>query len=102
MAKTKKLADSAIIQDLRNPKEAAAYLNSVLEEGDRNLFLHALKNIALAYGGIAALAHKTKLNRTSLYRMLSGDGNPELASFEKLLTAFGLKISVRSLEKKAS
>lgn len=100
----KKLKDSVLIQDLTNTKEAAEYLNTVLEDGDKDLFLLALKDIALAHGGVTALAKKTKLSRPSLYRMLSGDGNPELSSLEKLLAAFGLRISIDSIEtkKKAS
>jgi probable addiction module antidote protein len=96
----RKLKNSALIQDLTNTQEAAEYLNTVLEDGDRNLFLVALKDIALAHGGVTALAKKTKLSRPSLYRMLSGDGNPELSSLEKLLAAFGLRISINSIEAK--
>lgn len=96
----KTIDQSALIEDLKNPKEAAEYLNAVLKEGDRDLFLLSLKDIAVAHGGISALAKKTKLNRPSLHRMLSGQGNPELASLEKLLTVFGLRISIDSMEKK--
>lgn len=96
----KSLENSALIHGLKNPKEAAEYLNTVLQEGDRDLFLLALKDIAMAHGGITALAKKTKLNRPSLHRMLSGQGNPELASLDRLLGAFGLRISIDSAEKK--
>ncbi len=99
---TIKMEDSYIIKGLLNPKEAAAYLSSVLEDGDQEYFLVALRNIAIAHGGIAALAKKTKLSRTSLYRMLSGEGNPEFATLEKLLKAFGLKIAVTPIKKRAS
>ncbi len=97
---SRKLKNSALIQDLTNTQEAAEYLNTVLEDGDRDLFLVALKDIALAHGGVTALAKKTKLSRPSLYRMLSGDGNPELSSLEKLLAAFGLRISINSIDSK--
>jgi probable addiction module antidote protein len=96
----KKLKDSVLIQNLSNTEEAAEYLNTVLEDGNKDLFLLALKDIALAHGGVTALAKKTKLSRPSLYRMLSGDGNPELSSLEKLLAAFGLRISINSIETK--
>jgi len=95
-----KLKKSAIIRDLTDAREAAAYLNTVLEDGDKDLFLLALKDIALAHSGVTALAKKTKLSRPSLYRMLSGNGNPELSSLEKLLAAFGLRISIHSIEAK--
>jgi probable addiction module antidote protein len=78
-----------------DPLEAASYLNSAMEEGDKELFLLALRNVAEArLGGMSKLAEATGLNRESLYRMLSGKGNPELKSLDKLLHALGLKIAV--------
>lgn len=46
------------------------------------------------------LAEKTKLNRESLYRMLSQKGNPELRSLGALLNALGFRLAVEV--KKAS
>jgi DNA-binding phage protein len=40
-----------LIEGLKNPEEAAAYLNAALEEGDRETFLLALRNMAEANGG---------------------------------------------------
>ena len=80
---------------LSDPLEAAGYLNVALEDGDKELFLIALRNVAEArLGGMSKLAEATGLNRESLYRMLSGKGNPELKSLGKLLHALGLRISV--------
>mgnify|MGYP001551120469 FL=1 len=80
---------------LSDPLEAAGYLNVALEDGDKELFLIALRNVAEArLGGMSKLAEATGLNRESLYRMLSGKGNPELKSLDKLLHALGLRISV--------
>jgi probable addiction module antidote protein len=95
-----KLEESFLITRLVNPKAAASYLNEVMKDGDRDLFLLALRDIAVAHGGISALAKKTKLSRPSLHRMLTGNGNPELASLEKLLDAFGLRLSVDAKGKK--
>ena len=78
-----------------DPEEAASYLNAAMEEGDKELFLIALRNVAEArLGGMSQLAEATGLNRESLYRMLSGKGNPELKSLDRLLHALGLKIAV--------
>ncbi len=43
---------------------------------------------------MAHLAEKTKLNRESLYRMLSERGNPELRSLDTLLHALGFRLTV--------
>jgi len=40
-----------LIEALKNPAEAAAYLNAALEEVDRETFLLALRNVAEANGG---------------------------------------------------
>ncbi len=84
-----------LIETLTDPSEAAGYLNAALEDGDKELFLLALRNVAEArLGGMSKLAAATGLNRESLYRMLSGKGNPELKSLDRLLHALGLKITV--------
>lgn len=83
-----------LIESLRDPREAAEYLNAALEEDDPELFLLGLRNVADAQGGAAQLAEKTKLNRESLYKMLSVRGNPELRSLEALLQALGLRLAV--------
>jgi probable addiction module antidote protein len=85
----------SLIAALADPLEAAGYLNAALEDGDKELFLLALRNVAEArLGGMSKLAEATGLNRESLYRMLSGKGNPELKSLDRLLHALGLKITV--------
>jgi probable addiction module antidote protein len=85
-----------LIESLRDPREAENYLNAALEEGDPELFLLALRNVAEAQGGVAQLAEKTKLNRESLYKMLSERGNPELRSLGVLLHALGFRLAVAS------
>lgn len=93
MSKSKSYHED-LIESLQNPREAEAYLNAALEEGDPELFLLALRNVAEAQGGVAQLAEKTKLNRESLYKMLSERGNPELRSLDALLHALGFRLAV--------
>lgn len=83
-----------LIASLKDPREAAAYLNAAIEEGDRSLFLLALRNVAEAHGGMSAVSEKAQLNRESLYRMLSKKGNPEIKSILTLLNSMGLKLTV--------
>ncbi len=90
-----------LIEALKDSREAAAYLNAAMEEGDRELFLLALRNVAEAHGGMAAVAEKTKLNRESLYRMLSKKGNPEIKSIVTLLNSMGLRLSVEPKSRRA-
>ena len=83
-----------LIKDLKDPKFAAAYLNVVLEEGDKKHFLLALRNVLEAQGGMSFMARRTKINRVSLYKMLSEKGNPELGSILLLLRALGVKLQI--------
>src|SRR3990172_6743693 len=85
-----------LIESLRDPCEAAAYLIAAIEEGDRSVFLLALRNVAEARGGMAVLAEKANLSRESLYRMLSRKGNPEIKSLYTLLHAMGLRLAIEA------
>ena len=80
-------------ETLRDPAEAAAYLNAALEE-DPTVFLQALKDVAKVHGGMAKIAEESQLNRESLYRMLSANGNPRIQSLNALLHSVGLKLQV--------
>ena len=79
---------------LQDPKNAAAYIEAALAEGDSGDLLHALRNVAEARGGIAQIAERTGLNREALYRTLSKRGNPQLKSLAAILDAAGLRLSV--------
>lgn len=85
---------ASLIQGLQNPVEAAAYLDAALEDGDRGVFLLAMKNVIAAQGGMSQIARQTGLNRENLYRALSEQGNPGVGSLEKLLKCLGLRLSV--------
>ena len=87
---------------MTDANEAAAYLNAALDDGDNEVFLLGLRNVADArVGGMSNLAEATGLNRESLYRMLSENGNPELNSLSRLLQALGLKLAVETDESAA-
>lgn len=93
MSKTSTSYRQGLLQDLANPEEAAAYLNAALEDGAQDVFLLALRDIAEAKG-MARLSRKAKLNRESMYRMLSRKGNPQLSSLASILESAGLRLAV--------
>ncbi len=78
---------------LADPEEAAAYLNAALEEGEQEIFLMALRDVAEARG-FTRLARETSLNRENMYRILSEKGNPQLSSLRILLDSLGLRLAV--------
>jgi probable addiction module antidote protein len=46
--------------------------------------------------GMTEIAQATGLSRTSLYKALSPDGNPEFATVMSVLRSLGLRVGVRS------
>ena len=87
--------DSA--EHLKTEEDIALYLEACLEEaGDDAAFIaKALGNIARARG-MTQLAHDTGLGRESLYKALSGDGNPSFSTILKVIKALGLKLHVET------
>ena len=84
-----------LIERLKNPKEAAAYLNAALEDNDIKIFLLALRDVAESHGGISSLAKETELNRESLYRALSLQGNPTIMNLFLMIEALGLELNIK-------
>jgi probable addiction module antidote protein len=85
-------------EHLDTPESIAAYLRATLEEGDPHLVTAALGDVARARG-MTQLARDTGLSRESLYRALSQEGNPELATVMRVLQAMGVRLDVRPLER---
>jgi len=79
-------------EKLDDPEQAAEYLTACYEEGPE-VFLVGLRDVVEAQGGVARAAELSRLNRESLYRLFSRDGNPRLSSLSSVLTALGLKVT---------
>jgi len=78
-------------EHLETEEDMAAYLEAALEEGDSALVAAALGDIARAKG-MTQIARETGLGRESLYKALSPEGNPELATLLKVVRALGLRL----------
>jgi len=85
--------EEILLEDLKDPAEAAAYLEAALEDKDPSVFLLALRQVVQARG-MANVARKAHVGRESLYKTLSENGNPELRTINRLLHAMGLRLSV--------
>jgi probable addiction module antidote protein len=95
--------EQATVESFRkDPEFAAEYLNSVLEDGDQEELMLALRRMAKAFGGVQELAGKANLNANTLYRTLSPKGNPELKSLRAVLRAMGMQLIVRPLRKRVA
>lgn len=96
MTKTKTTPyDSA--EYLKTDEDMVLYLEACLEEaGDDAAFIaKALGTIARAKG-MTQLAKDTGLGRESLYKALSGEGNPSFATILKVTSALGIKLHAQS------
>lgn len=86
--------ESMAEQFQQDPAYAVELLNNILEDGEQGELLIVLRQMAKAFGGVQAIAEKSNLNPTQLYRTLSQDGNPALSSLTAILKAMGLRLAV--------
>ena len=83
---------------LATREDELAYFEACLEEaGDDAAFIaKAIGNIAKARG-MTQLAKDTGLGRESLYKALSGEGNPSFTTILKVTRALGLQLRASTL-----
>jgi len=77
---------------LDTPARRAAYLSAAFETGDPEEIRDALAIVARARG-LADVAREAKLSRTSLYKALGGNGNPEFATVVRVLASLGIRLT---------
>lgn len=89
--------DEAMIRRLRkDPDFAAEYLKAALEDEDEpRVLLIALRHVAQARG-IARVAKAAGVQRESLYRALSAQGNPRLSTLVAVAKAIGVRLTVKA------
>src|ERR1044071_8800213 len=81
---------------LKSDEELAAYLSACLEEaGDDAAYIAAALGDVARARGMVQLAKDTGISREGLYKALSHDGNPSLATVLKVVKALGLKLTAR-------
>lgn len=85
-----------LLEELADPVFAAEYLNEARQES-RPIFLKALRNVAEARR-MAVVAAEAGVNRESLYRALSEEGNPRLGTFDSVLDALGFDYEIKPKE----
>ncbi len=79
--------DDYMVESMKDPTQAAAYIESVIELDDPAALLQALRHVAKAHG-MAGLGDKL------LFKALNENGNPTLDTVNKVLQAVGLRLSV--------
>lgn len=82
---------------LGSEEAIAEYLKACLEEGGYELFAQALGDVAKARG-MTQLAKEAGVDRASLYKSLSSDGNPSFKTVLKITSALGIKVKFEPSE----
>lgn len=90
---TLKLRKWDVVEELKTDEDMAFCLEAAMEEaGDDAAFIaKVLGDIARARG-MTQLARDTGIGRESLYKALSGEGNPSFATILKVVHALGVRL----------
>lgn len=88
-----KLRDFDASAYLDNDDVVAEYLTAALEDGNPDVFLAAVGNVAKARG-MSAIAESTGLGRESLYKAFAPGAKPRYDTVLKVLRSLGVKLNV--------
>ncbi|MBF0259066.1 MAG: putative addiction module antidote protein [Desulfamplus sp.] len=81
---------------LDTPEVIHEYLKAAIEEGDIELMITAIGNVAKAKG-MTEIAKQTNMNRQNLYKAFSPNGSPKFETVVKVLHAFNFKLTVEPI-----
>lgn len=87
------LHDWDMAENINSKEEVFAYLEAAIEENDIETLLDVIGAIARS-NGMVKIAKEVGLNRESLYKSLSRDGNPSFSTIIKVLDVLGYKLQV--------
>ena len=78
---------------LDSPEMIQEYLQAAFAEGDSELLLAAIGNVAKARG-MSEIARKTNLSRQNLYKALAPNSSPKFETVKKVIEALGCKLAI--------
>lgn len=93
-----KLTDLDISEYLDTEESIASYLNSIIDTGDPQLLLSAIRDVAKARG-MSKIAVDSGLGRESLYKTLKPEAKPRFETILKVLKSLGVKIQFNAIDK---
>lgn len=84
---------------LKTDEDMVLYLEACLDEaGDDAAFIAKALGVIARAKGMTQLAQQTGLGRESLYKALSGNGNPSFATILKVMSALGIKLHAEKVQ----
>lgn len=89
-----------LIECLKDPEQAAGYIEAILEEENPKpkLLENALKKVVEAYARSNQLSESAKQHHEKLDRMLAESRGSEIYTFVKLLNALGFRVAIAPKE----
>jgi probable addiction module antidote protein len=94
MAETMSKFDAA--DYLADETTIAEYLNAILDDGDPDLLLSAIGDVAKAHG-MTQIAVETGLGRESLYKAFAPGAKPRFETVMKVLQSLGVHLTANSV-----
>lgn len=97
MKTSRKLVPFDAVRYLNDDAAIAEYMTAILETGDPDLLLLALRDVARAKG-MAQVAKDAGLGRESLYKALAPGAKPRFETVLKVARALGVKFTAQSTQ----
>jgi probable addiction module antidote protein len=91
-----KISNLDVSEYLDTEESIASYLSSIIEEGDPQLLLSAISDVAKARG-MTKIASDSGLGRESLYKALKPESKPRFETILKVLNALGVKMQFNAI-----
>jgi probable addiction module antidote protein len=89
-----RVSDWDLADEIETREDVAGILEAAIEENDMEFLFKVIGDIARSKG-MAQIARDLNLNRESLYRSLSQDGNPSFVTVAKVLDNLGFQLSIK-------
>jgi len=93
MSKYRKFTE-LLDEHLKDADFAAEFLSQALEEENFSTFLLSLKDVIRVHGSITSVAEKSKISRSTVYKLFSEKSNPELRTILSILHTIGYELRV--------
>ena len=88
------VSDWSLADEIVTKEDAVGILEAALEENDIEFLFKVIGDIARSKG-MAQIAKELNLNRESLYRSFSQEGNPSFNTVVKVLDNLGFQLSIK-------
>jgi probable addiction module antidote protein len=87
------LTEWDMADNINSKEEVYAYLEAALAENNLEILFDVIGAIARSKG-MSQIARELGLNRESLYKALSREGNPSFATMTKVLDVLGYELKI--------